>query len=627
MARVAKPRAQSTPGTDLLHLRGEANALPDEVMRPALWFKMGLREWPNYVPLAPTLQHYKREDFSHDVVAGLVVGMVTIPQAVAYAFLAGVPPEAGLYACLVPMVLYAVFGSSNQLVVGPVAVAALMVAATVSQYAPKYSDEYLAITTIICLQSGIILWLLRLSRMGGLVNLLSHPVITGFVNAAAILIIVSQLPALTGLAVPDSSQPLVVLTSLLEQFNSIDPTTLGVGIGALALLLVIPKLVPRVAWAVGINMSPNHPLTRLGPMMVAVLAVLWATWSGAAAEMATVGAIPSGLPALKPPPFELQLWLALLPSSAVIALVSYVESYSIGATLAARKQTRVNSHQELIAIGAANIGAAFTGAYPVAGSFSRSSVNYFSGARTQVSSLVCAVIIVAVLLLFTDLFAALPHAVLAAIVMVSVVGLMDLKSSREHWAIHRHDTITELATMLSVLFMGVEIGLAAGVVLSIAFFIRTSSRPNITQVGRLANTEHFRSIKRYDVETLPHVLALRVDENIYFANAAQIEDKFLKRAQRRKGTQHLLVVCSSVNMIDATGLQMLVRLNSNLARAGITLNLSDIKGTLMPHLNAAHLAENITGEIFFTADRAMKHFAKELEENKPAPESEPEPSF
>jgi SulP family sulfate permease len=577
---------------------------------------MGLREWPNYVPLAPALKTYTREDFNHDLVAGLIVGMVTIPQAVAYAFLAGVPPQAGLYACLVPMVLYAIFGSSNQLVVGPVAVAALMVAATVSQYAPRYSDEYLAITTIICLQSGIFLWLLRLSRMGGLVNLLSHPVITGFVNAAAILIIVSQLPALTGIQVGDSSEPLTVLTALVEQIGNIQVRTVAVGTIALALLLLIPRLLPRLAWAMGFNMSPNHPISRLGPMIVAALAVVWASWSGAAEEMATVGAIPGGLPSITPPPFEPALWLALLPSSAIIALVSYVESYSIGATLAARKQTRVNSHQELIAIGAANIGAAFTGAYPVAGSFSRSSVNYFSGARTQVSSLVCAAVIVLVLLFFTAPFAALPHAVLAAIVMVSVVGLMDLKSSRHHWAIHRHDTITELATMLLVLFMGVEIGLAAGVILSIAFFVRTSSRPNITQVGRLANTEHFRSIKRYDVETLPHVLALRVDENIYFANAAQIEDKFLKRAQRRKGTRHLLIVCSSVNMIDATGLQMLIRLNSNLARAGITLNLSDVKGTLMPQLNAARLAENITGEIFFTADRAMKHFAKELEESR-----------
>ena len=216
-------------------------------MRPALWFKLGLREWPGYVPLIPTLRAYEKEDFSHDLVAGLVVGMVTIPQAVAYAFLAGVPPEAGLYACLVPMILYAIFGSSKQLVVGPVAVAALMVAATVSEYAPKYSDEYLQLTTIICLQSGIILWLLRLSRMGGLVNLLSHPVITGFVNAAAVLIIVSQLPAFTGVEVADSSKPFIVLSGLLDSITDIELQTLIVGAASLGALVFFPNLVTRVA--------------------------------------------------------------------------------------------------------------------------------------------------------------------------------------------------------------------------------------------------------------------------------------------------------------------------------------------------------------------------------------------
>ncbi len=597
-------------------------------MRPALWFKMGLREWPGYLPLIPILQNYKRDDFSHDLIAGLIVGMVTIPQAVAYAFLAGVPPEAGLYACLVPMVLYALFGSSRQMVVGPVAVAALLVAATVSEYAPKYSDEYLQITTIICLQAGLFLWILRLSRMGGLVNLLSHPVITGFVNAAAILIIVSQIPAFTGIE-SESSQPLAVITALITALPQIDLLTLVTGAVALTLLLAWPRILPPLARLMGITIDDAHPATKVGPMIVATLAVVWATLSGADQQLATVGVVPAGLPEVSPPPLDIDLWLALLPSSVVIALVSYVESYSIGATLAARKQTRVNSHQELIAIGAANIGAAFTGAYPVAGSFSRSSVNFLSGGRTPVSSLVCAAVIVIVLLFFTQLFSALPHAVLAAIVMVSVVGLMDLKSSRHHWAIHRHDTLTEIATMLMVLFLGVEVGLAAGVLLSIAFFIRTSSRPNITQVGRLADTEHFRSIKRYDVETLPGVLALRVDENIYFANAVQIEDKFMKRAQRRIGTQHLLIVCGSVNMIDATGLQMLIRLNNNLKEAGITLSLSDLKGTLLPHLNAAGLGDILTGQIFFSTDRAMRYFADEAkakaEESKKSEDAEQPP--
>ncbi|MEM9620583.1 MAG: sulfate permease [Pseudomonadota bacterium] len=579
-------------------------------MRLSLWFKLGLREWPGYVPLVPILRDYQRADFNHDLIAGLVVGMVTIPQAVAYAFLAGVPPESGLYACLVPMVLYAIFGSSRQLVVGPVAVAALMVAATAAEYAPRYSDAYLGIATIICLQAGLFLWVLRLSRMGGLVNLLSHPVITGFVNAAAILIIISQLPAFTGVSIDGAVSPLATLTQILQAFSEIQPVTLIVASVALLFLLIFPRLSIYVCNRLGANLPEHHAISRIGPMLVAALGVLCVWLFDLREQLDLVGLVPSGLPGLAAPPFDLELWLNLAPASIIIALVSYVESYSIGATLAAREQTRVNSHQELIALGAANIGAAFTGAYPVAGSFSRSSVNYYAGARTPVSSLVCAFVIVLVLLFFTQLFTALPQAVLAAIVMVSVVGLMDLKTTKQHWSLQKNDAITEYATLVLVLFFGVEFGLIAGVLLSIAFFVRTSSRPNITQVGRLGNTEHFRSIKRYDVQTLAHVLALRVDENIYFANAAQIEDKFLKRCQRRPGTKHLLIVCSSINMIDATGIQMLHRVNANLERAGITFNLCELKGTLMPVLEAAQLHKTLTGQIFFSADRAMRYFAE-----------------
>lgn len=587
-------------------------------MKLSLWVKVGLRDWRNYVPLVPTLTHYQRDDLGHDLTAGLVVGMVTIPQAVAYAFLAGVPPEAGLYACLVPMLLYALFGSSKQLVVGPVAVAALMVAATVSEYAPRYSVTYMEITSIICVQAGLMLLLLRLSRMGGLVNLLSHPVITGFVNAAAILIIVSQLPAFTGIDVERSSQPFQTLTQVLTHLHETQFEVLLFAVTTLAVLLLFPHITLFCARLFSHPITNQHPITKVGPMIVAVGGGLLAWLLGLHEHLPVVGAIPSGLPQFTIPQlnqaFDLDLWIDLMPAAFIIAVVSYIESYSIGASLAARKQSRVNSHQELIALGAANVGAAFTGAYPVAGSFSRSSVNFYAGGRTQVSSLVCAVVVVFALLFLTDLFRYLPHAILSAIVMVSVLGLMDLKNGREHWALHREDVITEYATLILVLFMGVEVGIIAGVLLSIAFFIRTSSRPNITQVGRLGETEHFRSIKRFDVETVTNVLALRVDENIYFGNAAQIEDKFLKRGQRRKGTKHLLMVCSSVNMIDATGLQMLQRLNANLAQTGIQFHMSDIKGTLMPIIEGADLEQALTGKIFFTADRAMKYFVAELEQ-------------
>jgi SulP family sulfate permease len=294
----------------------------------------------------------------------------------------------------------------------------------------------------------------------------------------------------------------------------------------------------------------------------------------------------------------------------MIAVVAYVESYSIGTTLATRERTRVNAHQELIALGASNIGAAFTGAYPVAGSFSRSILGYQTGARSQVAALVCMVVIIVTLMFLTPLFAPLPHAALAAIVVISVLGIMDVQSLRRHWRIHREDSITELATLITVLAFGVETGLLTGVALSIAFFVRTSSRPHVAIVGRIPNTEHFRSARRYDVETFSHVAAIRIDENVYFANANQVENKLLKIIQRRPGTKHVLLVMSAVNMIDVSGLELFYRINQNLEAMGIKLHLSEVKGPVMEQFEATDFIMRLTGSVFFTTDQAMRDLAE-----------------
>ncbi|MCZ6641253.1 MAG: sulfate permease [Gammaproteobacteria bacterium] len=573
-----------------------------------------IKSWRRYVPILDVFKRYRREDFSHDLVAGIVVGVITVPQAVAYAFLAGLPAQAGLYACLAPMVIYAILGSSKQLVVGPVAIAALMVAATVSEFAPQYSEEYLGITTVLCLQAGLVLLLLRISNMGGLVNLLSHPVIVGFVNAAAILIVVSQLNAFTGIARGPANDPFNRLADLLQAADTFNGAALAIGTACLTGLWLVRLSAIPIARLFFKDIPDGHPIARTGPIIVATVAA-FAVWAGGWEEsygLATVGFVPSGLPGLTFPLLNLDLWIDLLPSSAMIALVAYVESFTIGTTIATKQRTRINSNQELIALGAANIGAAFTGAYPVAGSFSRTSVNYLSGGRTPVSSLICAVVIILTLLFFTPLIRHLPHAALAAIIMVSVVGLMDLKSFRDHWKIYREDTVTQIVTLVTVLLFGVETGLLTGVGLSIAFFVRRSSKPNVAIVGRIFNTEHFRTAKRHEVETYSHIAAIRVDENLYFANANQVENKLLKIVQRRPGTKHLLLVCSSVNMIDITGLEMLLRINGNLDDLGITLHLSEVKEEVMQQLQATDLIVSITGSIFFTTDEAMKALSERV---------------
>jgi len=587
--------------------------MPDQPERIIiLALQLRVKNWQSYIPIVPALLRYRREDFSHDLVAGVVLGVITVPQAIAYAFLAGLPAEAGLYASLAPMVLYAIFGSSKHLVVGPVAITALMVAAAVSEYAPRYDQTYLGVTTVLCLQAGIFLWLLRLSQMGGLVNLLSHPVITGFVNAAALLIIISQLPAFTGIGRGEATDPYHQLLNLARRLDELNLAVLAVGFGSLVLLWLVRRYAVALLRLFRRDVEDNHPIRRTGPMVVAALAaVVVAAWNlDVELGVAVVGELPSGLPAITRPPFHWQLWVDVAPVSAMIAVVSYVESYSIGTTLATRQRTRVNSHQELIALGAANIGAAFTGAYPVSGSFSRSSVNYQTGARTQMSALVCMAVIVLTLLFFTPLFARLPHAALAAIVVVSVVSIVDLHSMRRHWRIHKEDSITEFATLATVLGFGVETGLITGVALSIAFFIRTSSRPHIAIVGRIPHTEHFRSARRYDVETFPHVAAIRIDENVYFGNANQVENKLLKIVQRRPGTKHVLLVMSAVNLVDVSGLEMLYRLNDNLQAMGIKLHLSEVKGPVMEHFEATDFTMRLTGSVFFTTDQAMRDLAE-----------------
>ena len=576
-------------------------------------FRLRVNNPGKYVPLVDVLKHYQRDDFGHDLAAGLVVGVITVPQAIAYAFLAGLPPQAGLYACLVPMVIYAILGSSRHLVVGPVAVAALMVSAMVSEYAPQHSDAYLGITTIVCLQAGLFLWLLRASNMGGVVNLLSHPVIVGFVNAAALMIIISQLNAFTGVAqTVEEGNPLQRAANLITDIGQYNPTTLKIAVGCLLGLWLVQRWAVPITHLIMPGLRAEHPLRRLGPIMVASLATLtvWGFDLAETAGVATIGHVPSGLPGLTLPAFDWDLWLQLAPGSAMIAVVAYVESYSIGTMLATRKRTRINANQELIALGAANIGAALTGAYPVAGSFTRSSVNYQSGARTSASSLVCAVVIIVTLLFLTPLFTYMPHAVLAAIVIMSISSLIDLRSFRSHWRIYPEDSITQVVTFLTVLLLGVETGLITGVALSIAFFVRQSSRPHVTMVGRVPDTQHFRSARRHSVQTMDHITALRVDENVYFANANQIESKLLKAVQRRPQTRHLLLVCSAVNKVDISGLEMLSRINQNLERMHILLHLSEVKGPVMDQLEATEFLSALTGRVFFTTDQAMHDLAE-----------------
>ena len=562
-------------------------------------------------------------DLNHDLVAGLVVAVISVPKSMAYAFLAGLPPQAGLYACLLPMLAYTVLGSSRHLVVGPVAVAALMVAAAIGQHAPGFEGGPMAVTTVICIEAGIFLLVLRLTQMGGIVHLLSYPVITGFINAAAVLIILSQLNGFTGIHKEEGVIPIAALWGLITNIGSLNPATLTLAVGSLALIWGARRYGDRLGGRIWPALKGSAAVSRAGPLVVLLLTTLVVALFDLDLNfgVATAGHVPGGLPEFTLPPLDPLLWLQVMPSAAMIAAVVYVESYTIGSSLAVRERTRLDNPQELLALGVANLTAGFSGATPVAGSFSGSSVNYQSGARTPVSSLTCVLVILAVLMVATPLFKDLPQATLAAIVIISVVGLIDLGSVYRHWRFYREDGVTELVTFVTVLAFGVEGGLIAGVLLSIAFFVRRSSRAQVTLVGRVGESGSFRAVRRHDAQTREHIAAIRVDENIFFANANNIETRMLRIIGGRPATDQVVLVCSAINVIDVSGVEMLARLNDTLNQQGIRLHLSDVKHSVLDQLERSRLMAELTGRLFFSTAEAMST----LENEAAAGEAEQDP--
>lgn len=577
--------------------------------------------WETVFPIVATLRGYRREDFGHDLVAGTVIAVLTIPQAIAYAFLAGLPAEAGLYACMVPMVIYALMGSGREVVVGPVAIVALMVSSAVGEYAEAFSYRYLSITTALAIEVGALLMLLKWLRMSGIVNLLSHPVIVGFVNAAAILIILSQLGAVLGISGPGTDSLFAEAFYIVGHLSEANAATFSLAILALGVMLFVSRFSVPLLRHLFPSLPDAHPVNRVGPMVATIVGVvLVAVFSlDQTYDVRVVGAVRAGLPPFTWPVLEFQLWIELLPTAAMIGLVAFVETYSIGTTLASRHRRRVNPDQELLALGAANVAAALTGAYPVAGSFSRSSVNVSAGARTNVSALVCFLGISATLLWFTPLFHFLPHAVLGVIIIASVLTLVDFAALRYQWHFNRRDAFINVGTMVAVLAFDVEAGLVIGIFLSVALLIHRSSRPHIAIVGRIGTSEHFRNIERYDVETFPHVIAIRIDGSIYFANARHIENFVMQIVAERGELEHLVIVCSPVNFVDSSGLEMLDRVTRNLAEIGINVHLAEVKGPVMDQLEKTDFIRRLSGKIYFTTDQAMR----DLENfDPPAPNSE-----
>ena len=562
--------------------------------------------FPRYLPVLDWGRRYRRGTFVNDATAALIVTVMLIPQSLAYALLAGLPPEVGLYASILPLLVYAVLGTSRTLSVGPVAVVSLMSAAAVAKVATPGTSEYLAAALVLAVLSGLILVLAGVLRLGFLANFLSHPVVSGFITASGILIAASQLRHLLG--VPGGGHQLPgMLRALAGQLGGVHGPTIAVGLTTLVFLVVARRWATPALLSVGLGKRAATTLARAAPAAAVLLgigAVVLLDLDGRGVRV--VGAIPSGLPRFALPSFDAALWGSLAGSALLISVVGFVESISVARTFAARRRQRIEPDQELLGLGAANLASGLSGGYAVTGGFSRSAVNFDAGAETPAAGALTAVGIALATLYLAPWLRFLPIAVLAATIVVAVLSLVDIATLRQTWRYSRADFAAVALTIVVTLLAGVELGIATGVGLSILLHLWNTSRPHFAIVGQVPGTEHFRNVERHDVVTSEHVLTIRVDESLYFANASFLEDLVQGAVAERAAVTDVVLMCPAVNRIDASGLDGLEAIRRHLADGGIRLHLSEVKGPVMDRLHGTRFLHELGGHVFLTQHAAMQ---------------------
>jgi len=559
-----------------------------------------------WLPCIDWVASYNRVTAGKDGLAAVIVTLMLIPQSLAYAMLAGLPPITGLYASIAPLFLYAIFGSSRTLAVGPVAVISLMTAAALEPMFATGSAAYIGAAMLLAALSGVVLLLMAVLRLGFLANFLSHPVISGFISASGVLIALSQLKHILGVQA-DGQTVLHLLPSLAAQIPYINLPTLVIGGVCLLFLQLVRTRLKGLLLALGLSSGWADSLTKAGPVLTIIVSVLAVTlFNLADSGVRVVGSVPEGLPILQLPTLNWPLAMQLLPAALLISLVGFVESVSVAQTLAAKRRERIDPNQELVGLGTANIAAAISGGFPVTGGFSRSIVNFDAGARTPMAGILTAVGIAITALFFTPLFHNLPHAVLAATIIVAVLSLVDFGSLKRTWRFSKQDFTAQAATMFGVLFMGVEIGIIMGVSLSLLLFLWRTSRPHIAVVGQLPGSEHFRNIERFSVVQSDSVVSLRVDESLYFPNARYLEERITELMVDYPECKDLVLMCSGVNLIDASALDSLEAIVERLKVASVQLHLSEVKGPVMDQLHRSEFLQHFGGQVFVSQYAAMQ---------------------
>ena len=529
-----------------------------------------------------------------DLIAGVTVSLVAIPQSLAYAQLAGVPAYYGLYAAFIPSMIGALFGSSALLSTGPVAMTSLLTAASVTALHPQGLDQFYAYVTLLALLSGLFQLGFGLARVGVLMSLVSHPVLMGFINAAALIIALSQLPALMGIPTRQTEHLLLDTWNVVSRMDLLHEMSLAFGLTAIVLLLAFKRFVPK-----------------LPGVLMTVGLLTWASYATGFADRGgrVVGAIPSGLPGFVVPELGWEPIKALLPAALVVAVISFLEAMSSCKVIAVKTRTPWSENQELIGQGLAKVAAAFCQSMPVSGSFSRSALNLASHARTGLSSLCAAAAVLLALLFFTPYLYHLPKSVLAAMIMLAVLNLIDMRALRQAWLASKEDGFAGTATFLATLAFAPNIqnGILAGIIISLCAFIYGRMRPRVAVV-RMHPDGMLRDVRRYDMPPLhPQIGALRFDASLYFANASFFEDAVLQLQREQRGIRYILIAAQGINHVDASGVEMLRNLSEHLRQSGVTLVLGGVKRQVLDVMQRTGLT-GVVGEhnVFATDKEAIQ---------------------
>ena len=556
------------------------------------------------VPLVGSLRGYNRESMLSDLIAGLVVTVMLIPQSLAYALLAGVPAEVGMYASILPLVAYAIFGTSRTLSVGPVAIASLMTAVALGKVAETGSSDYVSAAVLLAFLSGGFLIALGVLRLGFLANFLSHTVVSGFITASGILIALSQMKHIVGVKAQGDTF-FELLISLLQHLPDVNYYALTVGVGVVYFLFWTRRGAAGLMAQWGMDLNTAQLVAKAAPVVGIIVTIAGAVIFDLDAKgVALVGEVPAGLPGLHLPVFSLAMVELLIVPAMAISIIGYVESISVGKTLGAKRGQRVDGNQELVGLGAANLASSFSGGFPVTGGFSRSVVNFDAGASTQIAGILAAIGIALASLFLTPVLFYLPQATLAATIIVAVTGLIDVSIITKTWKLSKSDFYAVALTILGTLVFGVEAGVAAGVLVSLCLYLYRTSKPHIAEVGLIEGTEHFRNILRHKVSTRPEILSLRVDENLFFANAGYLEEYIHSALENNPEVRHLVLMCSACNTIDYSALEVLEAINGHLRNLNITFHLSEVKGPVMDYIKDTGFLEHLTGHVYLSQYQA-----------------------